>query len=42
MKRRCPICKSEDLNYMPWLGQIYKCRKCGYVGPLIITKKSKK
>lgn len=41
MKLKCPICKSDKLNYMPWLGQIYKCRKCNYQGPLIIKEKKK-
>jgi len=44
--RRCPICKSKELDYMVWLGQKYRCRKCKYFGPLVIKKeeivKSKK
>ncbi|MEM5793719.1 MAG: hypothetical protein QXS48_04395 [Candidatus Aenigmatarchaeota archaeon] len=38
---RCAICRSKDLNYLPWLGQVYECRNCGYRGPLFIEKKKK-
>ncbi|HKZ45749.1 MAG TPA: hypothetical protein VJ343_03540 [archaeon] len=36
--RKCPICKSKDLDYMPWLGQKYRCRKCKYMGTLVIEE----
>jgi len=36
--RKCPVCKSKDLDYMPWLGQKYRCRKCKYFGPLTIEE----
>lgn len=32
----CPQCGSKNLNYVPWLGEIYMCRECGYKGALII------
>jgi len=32
----CPMCGSKNLNYMPWLGEIYVCRDCGYRGALIV------
>jgi DNA-directed RNA polymerase subunit M/transcription elongation factor TFIIS len=32
----CPKCGSENLNYEPWLGEIYECRNCGYRGVLVI------
>jgi Zn ribbon nucleic-acid-binding protein len=37
--KECPRCKSKDLIFLPWLGLIYICRKCGYKGPLILEKK---
>jgi len=24
------------LNYLPWLGEIYECRDCGYRGALVV------
>jgi len=36
---QCPKCKSENLNFLPWLGMIYECKDCGYRGPLVIEKK---
>lgn len=32
----CPRCKSADLLYLPWLGQLWSCRGCSYKGPLYI------
>ncbi|MBU5558058.1 MAG: MGMT family protein [Candidatus Aenigmatarchaeota archaeon] len=32
----CPKCKQQTLLYMPWLGQIWDCKNCGYRGPLVI------
>ncbi len=32
----CPRCGSKNMNYMPWLGEIYTCRDCGYRGALIV------
>ena len=26
------------MNYVPWLGQKYECKKCGYVGVLAIEE----
>ena len=34
----CPKCKSKNLKYVPWLGQIWICKSCGYKGPLIIEE----
>lgn len=34
----CPKCGSEELNYEPWLGEIYECRDCGYRGVFIIEE----
>ena len=36
MANCCPRCGSRNLNYEPWLGEIYICRDCGYQGALII------
>lgn len=40
----CPNCKSPDI-YL-WLGGnlgiIYKCKNCGYRGPIILEKVEKK
>ncbi|MEK6909862.1 MAG: hypothetical protein AABW61_02165 [Candidatus Aenigmatarchaeota archaeon] len=36
---QCPKCRSKDLNFLPWLGLIYECRKCGLRTPVTITKK---
>lgn len=41
--KQCPRCKSKKLIFLPWLGLIYQCKKCGYKGPVFIKKlKSKK
>ncbi|HDN68447.1 hypothetical protein B6V00_04015 [ANME-1 cluster archaeon ex4572_4] len=32
----CPKCGSNNLNYLPWLGEIYECRDCGYRGALVV------
>lgn len=37
----CPARKSDHVNYLPWLGQIYDCPKCGWRGPLVITAEEK-
>lgn len=39
---QCPKCENEKLNYLPWLGQIWECRKCGYRGPLALENLEKK
>ena len=36
MTKCCPRCGSKNLNYKPWLGEIYACRECGYQGALIV------
>jgi len=35
---KCPKCGSTEIDFLPWLGLIYRCRKCGYIGPLIIEE----
>ena len=40
--RECPKCKSKHLKYLPWLGEIYECKKCGYRGPLTLEKLTKR
>lgn len=37
--RLCPKCKSENITLFAGghTGQ-YQCKKCGYIGPLIIEK----
>lgn len=32
----CPRCRKQTLIYLPWLGQIWDCKNCGYRGPLAI------
>ena len=35
---RCPVCGSRDI-YRPVggvLGEMYRCKKCGYTGALVI------
>ena len=32
----CPRCGSKNLNYTPWLGEMYICRDCSYRGALIV------
>lgn len=40
--KRCPICKSSDINlYMGGQFGSYECKKCGYVGSLVIEDKVK-
>lgn len=36
----CPNCGSSDLYYESGLigGYVYHCKKCDYVGPLVIEK----
>ncbi len=41
-KIKCPICGDDDLIYLPWLGQIYECRKCGYRGPVVLEDRDLK
>lgn len=40
--RRCPICKSKELDYMVWLGQKYRCRKCKWFGVLALEEDKQK
>lgn len=32
----CPKCGSKEIKYLPWLGEIYECKDCGYQGALIV------
>ena len=35
----CPKCKSADIHpYLPGFFNMYKCKKCEYVGSLVIEK----
>lgn len=36
----CPVCKSPDIFlYMGGqLGMLYRCKKCGYTGPIVLEK----
>lgn len=36
----CPKCKKENMQYFPWLGQIWKCN-CGYIGPIALELTSR-
>ena len=36
MTKCCPRCGSKNLNYKPWLGELYVCRECGYQGALVV------
>lgn len=48
MRKYCPSCDSSDIFlYLGGdLGILYKCKKCGYLGPVAleksVAKKSKK
>lgn len=39
MEKKCPKCGSSDLDFKPFLGLIYVCRKCGWSGPLVVEEK---
>ena len=32
----CPMCGSKNLKYMPWLGEIYECKDCGFRGSFVV------
>ena len=35
----CPKCKTANLDIVSgWLTGSYHCRKCGYMGPIILEK----
>ena len=36
---RCPKCGNERANFIPWLGIMWECKKCGYRGPLGLSDK---
>ncbi|MFQ6020873.1 MAG: hypothetical protein ACE5J4_02530 [Candidatus Aenigmatarchaeota archaeon] len=35
---RCPKCKSKNIKYIPWLGQMWRCPQCNYQGPLVVEE----
>ena len=34
--KACPKCESDDIIYIPWLGQLWECKKCGYRGAAFV------
>jgi len=38
-EKKCPNCGSIDLNFKPWLGLVYTCRKCGWQGTVVVEEK---
>lgn len=34
----CPNCKSNNISFDPWMGQMWTCRKCNYRGPLVVDE----
>ncbi|MBI3190314.1 hypothetical protein HYZ41_01270 [archaeon] len=41
--RRCPACRSSGIGlYAGGITGSYECRKCGYIGPLILELKKNK
>ncbi|MEK6932800.1 MAG: hypothetical protein AABW56_03330 [Nanoarchaeota archaeon] len=39
----CPKCKSADIHpYLPGFFNMYKCKKCDYVGTVVIERSEKK
>ena len=35
----CPVCESSEIGlHMAGLDGKYECKKCGYVGPIILEK----
>jgi len=41
--KRCPVCKSSNITlYMGFQFGNYQCKKCGFVGSLILDDKDKK
>ncbi|MFH1210669.1 MAG: hypothetical protein V1645_02020 [archaeon] len=42
MVLKCPVCKSEEITtYMGGQFGKYICKKCGYIGPLVIEEPNK-
>ena len=36
---QCPVCKKKNaLKFVPWLGQMYRCRFCDYQGPVALRE----
>ncbi len=44
MRKYCPKCRSSDIFlYLGGnMGMLYKCKKCEYLGPLVLEKSSAK
>lgn len=43
MVLKCPVCRSEEITiYMGAHFGKYLCKKCGYIGPLVIDEDKKK
>ncbi len=36
----CPVCDSNDIFLVAggYLGKLYRCKKCGYEGPLVVER----
>ncbi|MDI6720497.1 MAG: hypothetical protein QMD46_12880 [Methanomicrobiales archaeon] len=34
----CPVCRSRDIYAVAggYLGSVYRCKRCGYWGPLVL------
>jgi len=41
-KKLCPVCKKDEVNYLPWIGQFWECRNCGWRGVLVIEEGEEK
>lgn len=42
-KKLCPNCKKQGVElYAGWVTGSYQCRKCGYVGPVVVEQVRKK
>jgi transposase-like protein len=37
---RCPVCRSTDIYRLVggYIGEIYRCKRCGYSGSLVIEE----
>ncbi len=41
---RCPVCKSDEIYAIVggYIGQIYRCKSCGYRGSLVVECRDEK
>ncbi|MDD1716230.1 MAG: transposase [Methanolinea sp.] len=41
---RCPVCKSDEIYTIAggYIGQIYRCKSCGYRGSLVVECRDEK